>query len=50
MSKKKNGFAVPAKQMGYGVVVRNTGSSYVVRLDGGETVNCRIKGNFRIKG
>lgn len=34
-----------------GTVVRNTGSSYVVRLDdGGSMVNCRIKGNFRIKG
>lgn len=33
-----------------GVVVKNTGSSYVVRLDSGEDVNCRVKGNFRIKG
>lgn len=34
-----------------GVVVRNTGSSYVVRVDGStEEVNCRVKGNFRIKG
>lgn len=35
---------------GEGTVVRNTGSSYVVRLDSGEEVPCRVKGNFRIKG
>lgn len=33
-----------------GRVVRNTGSSYVVRIDDGSLVNCRVKGNFRIKG
>lgn len=33
-----------------GMVIRNTGSSYVVRLDDGTEVNCRVKGNFRIKG
>ncbi len=34
-----------------GIVTRNTGSSYMVRLDGEEgDVNCRVKGNFRIKG
>ena len=34
-----------------GIVTRNTGSSYMVRLDGeGGDVNCRVKGNFRIKG
>lgn len=34
-----------------GLVVKNTGSAYDVRLDGdGETVSCRVKGNFRIKG
>ena len=32
-------------------MVRNTGSSYVVRIDGSnEEANCRVKGNFRIKG
>lgn len=40
----------PARCLGEGLVVRNTGSSYVVRLDSGEQVNCRVKGNFRIKG
>lgn len=31
-------------------IIRNTGSLYVARLDDGTEVNCRIKGNFRIKG
>ena len=35
---------------GEGTVIRNTGSAYDVRLDSGETVACRVKGNFRIKG
>ena len=34
----------------HGLVVKNTGSAYDVRLDDGATVSCRIKGNFRIKG
>lgn len=33
-----------------GLVVRNTGSSYEVVTDSGETVLCRIKGKFRLKG
>lgn len=33
-----------------GVVIRNTGSHYVVETDGGVEINCKIKGNFRIKG
>lgn len=33
-----------------GIVVKNTGSSYNVRLDDGTVVSGRIKGNFRIKG
>ncbi len=33
-----------------GRVIRNTGASYTVRTDDGQEVNCRIKGNFRIKG
>lgn len=34
-----------------GLVVKNTGSAYDVRLDGDrEIVSCRVKGNFRIKG
>lgn len=33
-----------------GTVIRNTGSSYVVRLADGSEVKCHVKGNFRIKG
>lgn len=33
-----------------GIVIRNTGSSYVVRTNSGEDKICRVKGNFRIKG
>ena len=33
-----------------GTVVRNTGSSYIVRTDDGQEMPCKIKGNFRIKG
>lgn len=33
-----------------GQVIKNTGSAYRVRLDDGEELDCRIKGNFRIKG
>lgn len=34
-----------------GTVVRNTGSHYVVELDENKgEINCKIKGNFRIKG
>lgn len=41
----------PAKgERAEGLVVRNTGSSYIVRLEDGTLCNCRIKGNFRIKG
>lgn len=38
------------KEKREGVVVRNTGSSYIVKTESGEEVPCRIKGNFRIKG
>ncbi len=34
-----------------GLVIKNTGSWYVVKADGDERkVNCKIKGNFRLKG
>ena len=32
------------------LVVKNTGSWYVVKTPAGEYVNCKIKGNFRLKG
>lgn len=36
--------------MNQGLVIKNTGSWYVVRTTDGEDINCKIKGNFRIKG
>lgn len=32
-----------------GLVVKNTGSWYIVRTDDGERIECKIKGNFRLK-
>ena len=34
----------------HGIVIRNTGSSYIVRTDDGTLCECKVKGNFRIKG
>lgn len=33
-----------------GLVIKSTGSSYIVRLDDGSDAECHIKGNFRIRG
>ncbi|MBR6319053.1 MAG: ribosome small subunit-dependent GTPase A [Prevotella sp.] len=33
-----------------GLVVKNTGSWYTVRMDDGQLLDCKIKGNFRLKG
>ena len=33
-----------------GLVIKSTGSSYIVLLDDGTSVECHIKGNFRIRG
>ena len=33
-----------------GLVIKNTGSWYTVRTDGGQLVESKIKGNFRLKG
>lgn len=33
-----------------GIVIKNTGSWYVVRLDDGQLFQCKVKGNFRLKG
>ena len=33
-----------------GLVIKNTGSWYLVRNDAGEVVSCKIKGNLRLKG
>lgn len=34
----------------HGIVIKNTGSWYTVKTDGGTVVDCKIKGNFRLKG
>ena len=34
-----------------GLVIKNTGSWYTVKTDGeGKVIDCKIKGNFRLKG
>ncbi|MDR1813564.1 MAG: ribosome small subunit-dependent GTPase A, partial [Tannerella sp.] len=33
-----------------GLVVKNTGSWYIVHTDDGQTVECKVKGSFRLKG
>lgn len=34
----------------HGRVIRNTGSWYEVRTDDGRTIECKVKGNFRLRG
>lgn len=36
--------------MDKGLVIRNTGSWYLVKTDDGQLIECKIKGNFRLKG
>ena len=36
--------------MDKGLVIKNTGSWYLVKIDDGSEVECKIKGNFRLKG
>ena len=33
-----------------GTVIRTAGSSYTVRTNGGEEVECSVRGNFRLRG
>ena len=33
-----------------GLVIKNTGSWYTVLTDDGQLIECKIKGNFRLKG
>ena len=33
-----------------GLIIRNTGSWYTVRTDSGQLFECKVKGNFRLKG
>lgn len=34
----------------HGLVIKNTGSWYTVKTEDGKTIDCKIKGNFRLKG
>ena len=34
----------------HGLVIKNTGSWYTVLTDDGQLIDCKIKGNFRLKG
>lgn len=34
----------------HGIVIKSTGSWYVVRTDDGREVECKVKGNFRLRG
>lgn len=34
----------------HGLVIRNTGYSYTVKSDAGDVFECKVKGNFRIRG
>lgn len=34
----------------HGIVTKSTGSWYTVRTDEGATLNCKVKGNFRLRG
>ena len=36
--------------MGYNLVIKNTGFWYTVLTEDGTTVDCKVKGNFRLKG
>ena len=41
---------LPVNEQMRGIVIKNTGSWFDVRTDGGEVVPCKVKGNFRLKG
>lgn len=40
----------PYKNLEKGLVIKNTGSWYLVKTDDNRQVECKIKGNFRLKG
>lgn len=56
MAKKKSNRQQPLSLAGrdgggiQGLVIRTTGSTYEVRLPDGLSIQCMVKGNFRIKG
>ena len=47
MKDKNNTFLANTTE---GIVIKNTGSSYIVKSVKGKEISCRVKGNFRIKG
>lgn len=44
------GFSYRKRKFMEALVIKNTGSWYVVRTDEGAEIDCKIKGNFRLKG
>lgn len=46
---RKNALAHYQSRM-RGLVIKNTGSWYLVKTDDGQCIECKIKGNFRLKG
>ena len=49
INKTKRNKQVP-KEIVEGRVIKNTGNSYIVKNFNGQEFNCKVKGNFRIKG
>lgn len=49
-AKKPSTPAPIALEQTSGMVIKNTGSSFGVLIDDGREIECRIKGNFRLKG
>ncbi len=50
MAKKDKNIGLRQIEPLRGRVIKNTGSTYRVRTEYGEEIDCRIKGSFRIKG
>lgn len=49
-NRKSNQQSATVTERGTGMVIRNTGSSFGVLTPEGSLIDCRIKGNFRLKG
>lgn len=49
-NRKSNQQSATVTEQGTGMVIRNTGSSFGVLTPEGRLIDCRIKGNFRLKG
>lgn len=50
MAKLEGNHLKPIKSLKKGIVIKSTGSRYTVKTTDGSIIECRIKGNFRIKG